>query len=113
MTYVVGAGCVDVRDRSCVDVCPVDCIYQGDRKLYIQPDECIDCGACASVCPQEAIFLDAAAPADQTWLIADNAEFFSEVLPGRSEPLGMPDGATELGPIGADTTAVAKLAKIG
>lgn len=45
MTYVIAEPCVDVLDRSCVEECPVDCIYEGSRMLYIQPDECIDCGA--------------------------------------------------------------------
>jgi NAD-dependent dihydropyrimidine dehydrogenase PreA subunit len=45
LTYVIGEPCVDVMDRACVDECPVDCIYEGARSLYIQPDECVDCGA--------------------------------------------------------------------
>jgi len=68
MTYIIAEPCVDVRDRSCVDVCPVDCIYEledtqlseGDEAhkimLYIHPEECIDCGACEPECPVEAIF---------------------------------------------------------
>ena len=55
MTYVIGQACVDVKDLGCVEVCPVDCIYEGVRTLYIHPSECIDCGACESVCPVEAI----------------------------------------------------------
>lgn len=55
MTYVIGEACVDVKDLACVEVCPVDCIYEGSRTLYIHPTECIDCGACDSVCPVEAI----------------------------------------------------------
>ncbi|MDQ4008453.1 MAG: 4Fe-4S binding protein, partial [Actinomycetota bacterium] len=51
MTYVIMDGCIDVTDRSCIEECPVDCIYEGSRKLYIQPGECIDCGACEPVCP--------------------------------------------------------------
>ena len=51
MTYVIGESCVDVLDRACVDECPVDCIYEGQRKLYIHPDECVDCGACEPVWP--------------------------------------------------------------
>jgi len=43
-----------VKDRSCVDVCPVDCIYEGEDQLYIHPDECIDCGACEPECPVTA-----------------------------------------------------------
>ncbi len=61
MTYVITEPCIDVLDLSCVEVCPVDCIHyeQGtDRKLYIDPDECIDCGACEPVCPVTAIFAE-------------------------------------------------------
>ena len=55
MTYVIAQPCVDVKDRACVDECPVDCIYEGSRSLYINPNECVDCGACEPVCPTEAI----------------------------------------------------------
>ena len=58
MTYVIGQPCVDVMDRACVDECPVDCIYEGARSLYIHPDECVDCGACEPVCPVEAIYYE-------------------------------------------------------
>ena len=58
MTYVIAFPCVDVKDKSCIEECPVDCIYEGDRMLYIQPDECVDCGACEPVCPVEAIFYE-------------------------------------------------------
>ena len=51
MTYTICESCIDVKDRACVDECPVDCIYEGGRMLYIQPDECVDCGACEPVCP--------------------------------------------------------------
>lgn len=56
MTYIIAEPCVDIKDKSCIEECPVDCIYEGDRMLYIQPDECVDCGACEPVCPVEAIF---------------------------------------------------------
>ena len=62
MTYVIGEPCIDVKDRSCVDVCPVDCIHEVDRMLVIDPDECIDCGACEPECPVEAIFPEDALP---------------------------------------------------
>ena len=65
MTYVIAEPCVDVIDQACVDVCPVDCIHfdEGvDRKLYIDPDECIDCGACEPECPVEAIFAEEDVP---------------------------------------------------
>ncbi len=58
MTYVIAEPCVDVKDRACVEECPVDCIYEGERALYIHPDECVDCGACEPVCPVEAIFYE-------------------------------------------------------
>ena len=61
MTYVITEPCIDVIDKSFVEVCPVDCIHfeEGtDRKLYIDPDECIDCGACEPVCPVTAIFAE-------------------------------------------------------
>ncbi len=66
MTYVIAQPCVDVQDKACVDECPVDCIYEGPRKMYIQPDECVDCGACAPVCPVEAIFFEDAVPRSGT-----------------------------------------------
>jgi NAD-dependent dihydropyrimidine dehydrogenase PreA subunit len=59
MTHVIAAPCVDRSDRSCVDVCPVDCITADprfDRKFHIDPEACIDCGQCTSVCPNAAIF---------------------------------------------------------
>ena len=62
MTYVIAEPCINVKDRSCVDVCPVDCIYEGEDQLYIHPDECIDCGACEPVCPTKAIFPESDLP---------------------------------------------------
>ena len=58
MTYVIAEPCVDVIDKACIEECPVDCIYEGARMLYIHPDECVDCGACEPVCPVEAIFYE-------------------------------------------------------
>ena len=56
MTYVVAEPCVKCKYTDCVDVCPVDCFYEGENFLVIHPDECIDCGACVPECPAEAIF---------------------------------------------------------
>lgn len=64
MAYVIAEPCIGVKDTACVDSCPVDCIhpkketdeYAGSPQLYINPDECIDCGACVPVCPVSAIF---------------------------------------------------------
>jgi len=58
MPYVVTENCVDCRFTDCVEVCPVDCFYQAEESLYINPDECIDCGQCLPLCPVEAIFVD-------------------------------------------------------
>ncbi len=62
MTYIIAEPCIDIKDLSCVDVCPVDCIHQADRMLVIDPEECIDCGACEPECPVEAIFPEEALP---------------------------------------------------
>lgn len=56
MTYVVAEPCVKCKYTDCVDVCPVDCFHEGENFLAIDPDECIDCGACVPECPTEAIF---------------------------------------------------------
>mgnify|MGYP003173358990 CR=1 FL=1 len=55
MPYVIAQPCVDVKDKACVDECPVDCIYEGSRSLYINPNECVDCGACEPVCPTSGL----------------------------------------------------------
>src|SRR5690242_12087690 len=96
-------------DRACVEECPVDCIYEGGRSLYIHPDECVDCGACEPVCPVEAIYYEDDLPADLEPYQADNAAFFTDTLPGRDGPLGSPGGAAKVGPVGADAPLVASL----
>ena len=106
MPYVIAAPCIDVTDTSCTEECPVDCIYEGDRKLYIHPKECIDCGACEPVCPVEAISQDRRVPEELKDHIADNARFFTEPLPGRDEPLGAPGGSHLVGKVGVDTELV-------
>ena len=56
MTFVVTENCIKCKYMDCVEVCPVDCFYEGENMLVIHPDECIDCGACVPVCPVQAIF---------------------------------------------------------
>jgi ferredoxin len=51
VTYIISEPCIDIKDKSCVDVCPVDCIHEFERMLIIDPEECIDCGACEPECP--------------------------------------------------------------
>ena len=89
MTYVIAFPCVDFKDKACVAECPVDCIYEGERMLYIHPDECVDCGACEPVCPVEAIYYEDDVPEDWKDYTAANAEFFTD--------LGSPGGAAKLG----------------
>jgi NAD-dependent dihydropyrimidine dehydrogenase PreA subunit len=104
--YVIAEPCIDVVDRACVDECPVDCIYEGERALYIHPDECIDCGACEPVCPVEAIFYEDDLPEKWADYHSDNVRFFSDPLPGRVAPLGSPGGAAKVGALGVDTALV-------
>ena len=106
MPYVIAAACIDVMDRSCIEECPVDCIYEGERKLYINPVECIDCGACEPVCPVTAISQDRRVPTGQREFVTDNARFFTEPLPGRGEPIGPAGGAGGVGRVGVDTEFV-------
>jgi len=108
MPYVIASACIDVMDKSCIEECPVDCIYEGERKLYVNPKECIDCGACEPVCPVEAITQDRRVPDDDTDFVEDNRRFFVEVLPGRDSPLGAPGGSHKTGAIGVDTPMVAE-----
>ena len=63
MTYGIAEPCIGTKDASCVEVCPVDCIYEAADMYYINPDECIDCGACEPECPVQAIFPDTDVPA--------------------------------------------------
>jgi NAD-dependent dihydropyrimidine dehydrogenase PreA subunit len=111
VTYVITSTCVDIKDMSCIEECPVDCIYEGDRKLYIQPVECIDCGACEPVCPVDAIYPDRRLPEETAVDKADNTAFFTEVLPGRDAPLGAPGGSMKTGEIGVDTPRITEFVK--
>lgn len=74
MTHIIAEPCIGVKDKSCVDVCPVDCIYDEDdwNMLYIQPEECIDCGLCIDACPVEAIFPEEETPEKWESFIALN-----------------------------------------
>ena len=102
MTYVITFPCVDVKDKACIEECPVDCIYEGDRMLYIHPDECVDCGACEPVCPVSAIFYEDDVPGEWKDYTAANAEFFAE--------LGAPGGAAKLGAQDFDAPLLAGVA---
>ena len=81
MPYVITEACINIKDRSCIQVCPVDCIYEGPDQLYIHPDECIDCGACEPECPVNAIYSEESVPADQKRFVALNKEVFASATP--------------------------------
>lgn len=101
MTYIIALPCVDVKDRACVDECPVDCIYEGPRMLYIHPDECVDCGACEPVCPVEAIYFEDDLPEEHAEYYDINVKFFDEI--------GSPGGAARHGVVETDEPRVAAL----
>jgi ferredoxin len=73
LTYVIAEPCIGQKERSCVDVCPVDCIHVATDMLVIDPEECIDCGACEAECPVSAIFTEQDLPAEWTGYVAVNA----------------------------------------
>ena len=74
MTYVVTENCIKCKYTDCVDVCPVDCFYEGKNFLVIDPEECIDCSLCVPACPAEAIYPDDEIPSEQKEFINLNAE---------------------------------------
>jgi NAD-dependent dihydropyrimidine dehydrogenase PreA subunit len=104
MTYTIAEPCIDVKDRACVEECPVDCIYEGARMLYIHPEECIDCGACEPACPVEAIFYEDDVPEEWQIFTPINAEFFEDSVTG----LGSPGGAHNVDVGTADHPKVAE-----
>ena len=89
MTYVVTESCIKCKYTDCVEVCPVDCFYEGPEFLVIHPDECIDCGLCEPECPIEAIFADDELPKDHIEFIEINAKLADvyENITEASEPL--------------------------
>jgi ferredoxin len=74
MTFVVGENCIKCKHTDCVEVCPVDCFYEGPNFLVIHPDECIDCALCVPECPVDAIFAEDDLPEDQKEFLPLNAE---------------------------------------
>jgi ferredoxin len=85
VTYVITGSCI--KDDSCIEVCPVDCIhpkvgaadFETAEQLYIDPAVCIDCDACVEACPVDAIFADFNVPAKHEYTLDVNAEFFAEL----------------------------------
>jgi ferredoxin len=80
MSYIITQPCIGTKEKACLDVCPVDCIHgkDNDEQMYIDPDECIDCGACLPACPVDAIFPEDEVPTGQEKFIAKNKGYFSK-----------------------------------
>ncbi|SDJ27974.1 indolepyruvate ferredoxin oxidoreductase subunit alpha [Natribacillus halophilus] len=78
MAYVITSPCLNEKNAECIDVCPVDCIEEGDEMFHIDPDVCIDCGACQPVCPVEAIYAEEEVPEQEQTYIDINRHFFQE-----------------------------------
>ena len=86
MTYVIAEPCIGTKDTACVEVCPVDCIhptkdeaeYEPEKMLYINPDECIDCGACTPECPVTAIFDESELPEQWAEYTKINADWYAK-----------------------------------
>ena len=98
MTFVITSACIDVKDKSCIEVCPVDCIYvdDEDRMCYIEPDECIDCAVCESACPVGAIFKDTDVPADTKIFNDINKLWFKDKEEARNQINIFSDGGTAI-----------------
>ena len=79
MTFIVTDACVKCKLMDCVEICPVDCFYEGENMLVIHPDECIDCGVCEPECPVEAIKPDTEDDPDSKWLALNTK--FAETWP--------------------------------
>lgn len=92
MTYVVAEACIKCKYMDCVEVCPVDCFYEGDNMLVIHPDECIDCGVCEPECPAEAILPDTEPGLDK-WLEINRS--FAETWPNITRKKDSPADADE------------------
>ena len=94
MTFVVGENCIKCKHTDCVEVCPVDCFYEGPNFLVIHPDECIDCALCEPECPIDAIFSEDELPEDQQTFLELNAEL-AEIWPNITEMKPHPPDAKE------------------
>ncbi len=91
MTFVVSDACIKCKHTDCVEVCPVDCFYEGPNFLVIHPDECIDCALCEPECPVDAIFSEDELPEDEQEYLALNAEL-CETWPNITEKVDpLPD----------------------
>lgn len=98
VTFVITSACIDVKDQSCIEVCPVDCIYadEEDRICYVHPTECIDCAACESACPVAAIFIERDVPTEAQEFIEINALYFEDKDAARARVDTVADGGMSI-----------------
>lgn len=98
VTFVITSACIDVKDESCIAVCPVDCIYTDpdDRICYVHPTECIDCAACESACPVAAIYLDRDVPEEVSVFTEVNALYFEDKDAARAMVDQLADGESTI-----------------
>ena len=94
MTYIVNDKCIKCKEMDCVEVCPVDCFYEGENMVVIDPDQCIDCGVCKPECPSKAIFPDTSKDVSEDkknfWLEVNTK--YSKIWPNLTENTGpLPD----------------------
>ena len=96
MTYVVIENCIKCKYTDCVEVCPVDCFYEGANMLVIHPDECIDCGVCVPECPADAIVSDTEPAATEEWLELNStyADIWPNIIASKAP---LPDADSENG----------------
>ena len=95
MTYLVTDNCVKCKHTDCVAVCPVDCFYEGEDTLVINPDECIDCGVCVPECPVNAIVADVDLPEPELIIWMERNAKYSQIWPNiveQQDPLPDADG---------------------
>ena len=90
MTYIVNDACIKCKLQDCIEVCPVDCFYEGENMLVIHPDECIDCGVCEPECPEDAIVPDTE-PNTEQWVALNQK--YSEIWPNITERKDPPKDA--------------------
>ena len=87
MTHVVTDNCLGCKFTDCVLVCPVDCFYENEKQLVIDPDECIDCSACVAECPVEAIYAEDELPEEMAHCLEGNAAIATEIKDSGAEPI--------------------------
>ena len=78
MAFVVTDACIDVKNKNCLEVCPVQCFFEGEDQLFINGEICIDCGACETVCPVQAIYSERDLPMEARHSIEKTAKFFQD-----------------------------------